>query len=405
MSGSATGTGTPDGRAPADPATTEAGRLLCAGTYLDPAYRDRVIEELYVHEERFPAPSYGFDATRVLAHALRALRTEATWSAAIVATWGLGLFLTRTFFLFLLLPALLLSGAGRIKKRRERIGRGGGRIFEWILRGYACFVLARILWGVLRGFFADDAYVGGSGGLSFLGEYLKQVVMDNPLGIFLEVPRIGESYGESYSWTVVLIAVLVTVLVGFRREHFAQIIHSSLSRAQYADRGADPTAGRRFRRVRDEIERSQHAQVVLYEVGNPFCGAGKAHLPWQLAVELRPRAGTQARRLDNGAIIEQIRPKLEALRIPSPRGSRRRRTPCWTGCASWSSTSACSCRPPDCPTWTRWTCPRKPSPRTGPARSRRAASGAGTSCASGSAAGTRTSSSPSSSGSTRRAAC
>ncbi|WP_327285006.1 MULTISPECIES: hypothetical protein [unclassified Streptomyces] len=321
MSGSATGTGTPDGRAPADPATTEAGRLLCAGTYLDPAYRDRVIEELYVHEERFPAPSYGFDATRVLAHALRALRTEAAWSAAIVATWGLGLFLTRTFFLFLLLPALLLSGAGRIKKRRERIGRGGGRIFEWILRGYACFVLARILWGVLRGFFADDAYVGGSGGLSFLGEYLKQVVMDNPLGIFLEVPRIGESYGESYSWTVVLIAVLVTVLVGFRREHFAQIIHSSLSRAQYADRGADPTAGRRFRRVRDEIERSQHAQVVLYEVGNPFCGAGKAHLPWQLAVELRPRAGTQARRLDNGAIIEQIRPKLEALRIPSPRGS------------------------------------------------------------------------------------
>lgn len=65
-----------DGRAPVDPVATEAGRLLCAGTYLDPAYRDRVIEELYVHEERFPPPSYGFDASRVLAHALRALRTR-----------------------------------------------------------------------------------------------------------------------------------------------------------------------------------------------------------------------------------------------------------------------------------------------------------------------------------------
>lgn len=141
--------GTPDGRTPVDPAVSEAGRLLCAGTYLDAAYRDRVIEELYVHEERFPAPSYGFDAARVLAHALRALRTEVAWSAAIVAVWGLGLFLTRAFFLFLLVPALLLSGAGRIK-RRERSDRGG-RVLEWILRGCACFLLGRILWGCSAG--------------------------------------------------------------------------------------------------------------------------------------------------------------------------------------------------------------------------------------------------------------
>ncbi|WP_053692016.1 hypothetical protein [Streptomyces sp. WM6372] len=317
--------GTSDGRAPVDPVATEAGRLLCAGAYLDPTYRDRVIEELYVHEERFPAPSYGFDAARVLAHALRALRAEVAWSAAIVAVWGLGLLLTRTFFLFLLVPALLLSGAGRIKKRRERTGRGG-RAFEWILRACAAYLLGRILWGVLRGFFADDAGFEGFLGtpdLSYLGQYLGHVLETDPLGIFMEVPRIGQYYGEAYSWTVILIAVLVTLLVYFQRGHFAQTINSKLSRAHYADWEADPVGGPRFHRAQDRILRMQHAQVVLYDIDNPFCGAGQARLPWQLTVELRPRAGAGARSLDNAGIIERIRPKLEALRVPSPGSSER----------------------------------------------------------------------------------
>ncbi|MGW8784197.1 hypothetical protein ACWGNM_39890 [Streptomyces sp. NPDC055796] len=315
--------GTPDGRAPVDPTATEAGRLLCAGTYLDPAYRDRVIEELYVHEERFPAPSYGFDAARVLAHALRALRTEVAWSAGIVAVWVLGLLLTRAFFLFLLVPALLLSGAGHLKKRRERTGRGV-RFLEWILRACAAYLLGRILWGVLRGFFSDDAGFGGFGGnpdLSYLGLYLGHVLEVDPLGVFTEVPRIGQGYGEAYSWTVILIAVLVTLLVYFQRGHFAHTINSKLSREHYADWEADPVGGPRFHRAQDRILRLQHAQVVLYDIDNPFCGAGQPRLPWQLTVELRPRAGAGARRLDNAGIIERIRPRLEALRVPSPGGS------------------------------------------------------------------------------------
>ncbi|KMO99856.1 hypothetical protein [Streptomyces roseus] len=318
--------GTPDGRAPVDPTATEAGRLLCAGTYLDPAYRDRVIEELYVHEERFPAPSYGFDASRVLAHALRALRTEVAWSAAIVAAWALGLLLTRSFFVFLLVPALLLSGAGRIKKRRERTGRGG-RFFEWILRGCAAYLLGRILWGVLRGFTGNESALTaemaarGNPGLSFVGQYLGRVLEIDPLAVFTEVPRIVQYYGEAYSWTVALIAVLVTVLVYFQRGHLAQTIGSKLGRAHYADWEADPVGGPRFHRAQDRILRMQHAPVVLYDVANPFCGAGQARLPWQLTVELRPRAGETARRLDNAGIIERIRPRLEALRIPSPGGS------------------------------------------------------------------------------------
>jgi hypothetical protein len=40
------------------PHVSEATRLLCAGTYLDEGYRQAVIEELYVHQERVVAPKH-----------------------------------------------------------------------------------------------------------------------------------------------------------------------------------------------------------------------------------------------------------------------------------------------------------------------------------------------------------
>jgi hypothetical protein len=72
--------GTPPEAPPVPPYASEATRLLCAGAYLDPGYRDRVIDELYLDEQRVVAPSLGFDAARVLAHALRARRQELLWA-------------------------------------------------------------------------------------------------------------------------------------------------------------------------------------------------------------------------------------------------------------------------------------------------------------------------------------
>ncbi|WP_399887159.1 hypothetical protein ACGH7X_22060 [Streptomyces sp. BBFR51] len=57
---------------PPPDATSNATRLLCAGTYLDPVYRKAVIRELLTHRYRVVAPSYGYDAAPVLAHALAA---------------------------------------------------------------------------------------------------------------------------------------------------------------------------------------------------------------------------------------------------------------------------------------------------------------------------------------------
>ncbi|MFD4241194.1 hypothetical protein ACFWP3_06265 [Streptomyces sp. NPDC058525] len=311
----------PDGRTPVHPSQTEAGRLLCAGVYLDPAYRDRVIDELYVHEERFVAPSYGFDAARVLAHALRARRVEIAWAAAVTAVWALGLLLLQTFIVFLIVPALLLGGAGRIRRRRERTGRGS-RIVEYVLRGYALWMLGNVLWGVAAGFADDRIPPLRFGDTDWFFPFLGEIIVKYPFGFFLEWPRLGRIHGEAYSWVAVLVFLLLTTVAGLQRGHFARLLDDSLDREGYAAGAGDlVVTGRRFGRARARIQRIQYAPLVLYDVGNPFCGAGRAHRPWQLTVELRPRGDGEAEELDNAQIVDRIRPQLEALRVPSPHGS------------------------------------------------------------------------------------
>lgn len=73
--------------------TSNATRLLCAGTYLNPVYRATVIRELLTHRFRVVAPSYGYDAVPVLAHALAARRLHrirlASLGAGVVVTFVL----------------------------------------------------------------------------------------------------------------------------------------------------------------------------------------------------------------------------------------------------------------------------------------------------------------------------
>ncbi|MET9993102.1 hypothetical protein ACH4NS_30595 [Streptomyces mutabilis] len=90
----------PDAPPPPD-ATSNATRLLCAGTYLDPVYRKAVIRELLTERFRVVAPSYGYDAVPVLAHALAAhnlrlqqLRTLLAGAAVVVLLMATGVLST-----------------------------------------------------------------------------------------------------------------------------------------------------------------------------------------------------------------------------------------------------------------------------------------------------------------------
>jgi hypothetical protein len=72
-------------RPPEPPRLNAATRHLCAGVYVDSAFRDRVLRDSYNDNKRRFAPSYGFDPIPVLRHAWRSWRLEITQHVVVTA--------------------------------------------------------------------------------------------------------------------------------------------------------------------------------------------------------------------------------------------------------------------------------------------------------------------------------
>ncbi|MFC9299539.1 hypothetical protein ACFTWH_34815 [Streptomyces sp. NPDC057011] len=298
-----------DSRSPVHPSVSEAGRLLCAGTYLDAGYRDRVIDELYVHEERIVAPSYGFDASRVLAHALRARRAELGWAAGVLGAWFAGSLLTGGLLAGLLLPFLFLSLADWLRARELAVLRFLGvvvRIYAWWM--LVLLVLVVVGFGLALG--------GAFGELAGFGAGLT---LGSSSGGMAETTAL---------WGVLAVFAALVTVVGLQRGHVARVIAQDLSPQRYADPASDPaeaTQGVRFGRIRQRIRSEQHAPLIMYNINDPFSGAGDPYRPWHLSVELRPREDLGPDRkptpVTNAHIVERIVPLLQRLRVPSPHGS------------------------------------------------------------------------------------
>ncbi|MFD7263703.1 hypothetical protein [Streptomyces sp. NPDC059874] len=325
-----------NGRPPVQPAVSEAGRLLCAGTYLDPTYRDRVIDELYVHEERIAAPSYGFDATRVLAHALRARRIELAWAGGIIGAWFVGSLLTGGILGVLLVPFLMLSFANWLRARSNPLVR----FLSVLLRVYVWVMLTLMVIGVLLALTDDSGDSGGIGDISRL--VLFGLLSDDGSSGYGYDGYSGSSGYPGYSgsdddssalalWLIPAVFAGIVTLVALQRGQAARIVANELSPSRYPDRAGDPaetsqaTQSARFSRIRGRIEREQHAPLIMYDINGPFTGAGDPIRPWQLSVELRPREDLGADRkpepVTNAHIVQRIAPLLYALRVPSPHGS------------------------------------------------------------------------------------
>ncbi|MFF1411787.1 hypothetical protein ACFVX6_18680 [Streptomyces sp. NPDC058289] len=295
------------GRPPVHPSLSEAGRFLCAGTYLDAGYRDRVIDELYVHEERIVAPSYGYDASRVLAHALRARRAELGWAAGVLGAWFVGALLTGGALATLVLPFLVLSLADWLRARNVP----ALRVLSVVLRIYAWWMLLLVLFVLGFGGFVPFSALDevGGAGLPF-------------------APTGGDVAGTAVLWWLPVVFAGVVTVVGLQRGHVFRTIATELAERRYADHANDPAEaadGARFQRVRQRIRAEQHAPMIMYDVNDPFCGAGDPFRPWQLSVELRPREDLGPDRkpvaVTNAHILARIVPLLERLRVPSPHGS------------------------------------------------------------------------------------
>ncbi|WCN02821.1 hypothetical protein [Streptomyces sp. M92] len=311
--------GTPSEPPPAPPYASEATRLLCAGTYLDPGYRDRVIDELYLDEQRIVAPSLGFDAARVLAHALRARRQELLWSAAVVGLWVVGLPLSGWLLAVALWPSVLLAVAPWIRGRAERpplyrlllafVARWWGRLqFAFFL-----FFLVAFAFG---GGSDNDSSFGSPDGYYGSDSFDWQDVTDL-------VPSGGQGGGLVEVWQAwfgIAVLVLIGMCVAGQRSQLARALAAELSPERFPDAAGDPAEkaeGARFQRLMRRIRLEQHAPLVMYNERHPFCGAGAAYDTWVLAVELRPDDEKRQQPLSNRAILDRVRPLIEQLRLPS----------------------------------------------------------------------------------------
>ncbi|MFF0446775.1 hypothetical protein ACFYT4_10220 [Streptomyces sp. NPDC004609] len=308
---------------------SEATRYLCAGAHLDDRYRTAVINELYVHEERFTAPSFGVDAGRVLAHALLARRHEVGWAFGVLALWVLAIPLTRGLSLSLLIPCLLLSffswAHGRLRTAPLLV-RAIAFGLRWYLRLALALMLLFLLFFGIAGMFEDDEEAAPDP-LAEEWDYPQETTTASEDGIaelLLPFSASDGSVDSGRALLAVFLFLLVTCLVGLRRGQFARLMAGPLSRDRFPDAASDPaevTLGHRARRLIALVRREQHSPLVMYHSANPFRGAGDAFRTWTLAVELRPRKDRGPEPVDNRTILERIRPLVEALRVPSAHGS------------------------------------------------------------------------------------
>ncbi|MGV9319315.1 hypothetical protein [Streptomyces sp. NPDC003660] len=304
----ATAEGAPVDPPPTPPHASEATRLLCAGVYLDSGYRDRVIEELHLNEQRIVAPSFGFDAARVLAHALRARRQELVWAGAIAALWLVGMPLSGGLLALYLWPSIWLALAPWLRGRAARpplyravlafLARWWGR--AWFAALFVLTVFSAFGAGV-----ADEPTYDPYG-------YSSPEDFSDSLTPAVEVWQ---------GWFTLVVLALIALCVHAQRTQFSRALAAELSPRRFPDATADPAEqgpSPRFQRLRQRIRLEQHAPLVMYHEARPFCGAGDAYDTWVLAVELKPDELTKERLpLSNRAILEKIRPRLEQLRVPA----------------------------------------------------------------------------------------
>ncbi|PAZ12680.1 hypothetical protein CLM62_28805 [Streptomyces sp. SA15] len=320
----------PTPAAPPQPATpphaSEATRLLCAGTYLDAGYRDKVIEELHLNEQRIVAPSLGFDAARVLAHALRARRQELTWAAAILGLWVVGTALTGGLLGLFLGPSLYLAVASLIRGRSEQpplYRRVPAFLVRWWGRLTFAFLLVVTVIAAFGG--SDDSSSYGSSYDSYGSSGLYGDSFSDSPGfsdvLFVGSDGLDDLVEPWQAWATLFMFALIALCLAAQRGQFARVMGAELSPQRFPDAAGDPAEqaeGQRFQRMKGRIRLEQHAPLIMYHEARPFCGAGAAYDTWVLAVELRPDSTKKEQQpLGNRAVLEKIRPLLEQLRLPA----------------------------------------------------------------------------------------
>lgn len=294
------------------PLRSEATRLLCAGTHLDPEFRRRVLQELVEHRERAVAPSLGIDVVTVLAHALRSRGRETLTALGVLAVWVAFVFCDM---------ALSVT-----------VPYGGRWAFTY---AGAC----ALLWiaSVVNGRGGSDVYAGArTAGTRrplwrpHLGLVLRIVACLSMI-FYWCFALVTLSEG---AWTAVVFPLLLVWPVWAHRTWIEQVARDELSPARFPA-AAPPVPAEPYHGIVAAIAHEQYSRLTVYDFDRPFVGYGVPYEPWSLAVELkRRRAGDGAGAggaeaggdgtLTSRKVIELILPRLAALREATAAASRDR---------------------------------------------------------------------------------
>ncbi|HWM37257.1 MAG TPA: hypothetical protein VNS49_09100 [Streptomyces sp.] len=322
-------------------AHSEATRLLCAGTRLNSAFRQRVIDELVGHAERPVPPSLGVNLRPVLAHALRARQQEVRTALAMLGVWVTFLLVSvvmtwdamddrfgGNFDLSFdeLLSLVLFMG-------EEQASPLSGQPTSWVLF-YAGVVLA--LWaGRAVSGRESLVYVQTRAPRLWVRSWIRRrlgAVVTFAARVFAAVYWIRAVTSVGENPYPLIFPLLLVAVVWWHRIRVTTVLREQLSRETFASAPQpDLPLTKRYHGVGEAIDREQHAQAALYDPNRPFVGAGVPHKPWSFALELRrnkesghgvPAQGEQ--HLSGRQVLGMITPRLVALREAAARTSRDR---------------------------------------------------------------------------------
>ncbi|WP_432247348.1 hypothetical protein ACRAR1_04650 [Streptomyces sanyensis] len=282
------------------------------------------MDELDLNAQRMVAPSLGIDAARVHAHAMRARRAETSWSRRILGLWFLGFLLAAPGTM-----ALLVAGSpfwlAKIVRGSAPDPPGWRVAGSTVLRWAGRFSLGLTMAGIVLGASGILRSVSDSSSPSTSPSTSGGFVVESDSPLFDPDLFSGLVLFVQYqSWILLALLAGVAALLARQRSQFARVMAAELSPDQFAHLQTDPaelSGGRKSRLRRTLIRTEQHSPLIMYNESIPFCGAGQALQTWVLAVEMRPDPAKSQQPLSNRAVLERVRPMLEALRLPAEAAS------------------------------------------------------------------------------------
>jgi hypothetical protein len=241
-----------------------ACRRMCAGTYLDSEFRDRLLREVYNARSRRIAPSYGYDLVPVLVHAWRAWRLEMAQHIIALAVFLVFLlaFPLDTIIAASILAALyFLHSLVRLTADFVAYYRGRDSALEISrLRTRRRFILSGML---------ASAVVFGAAVLVLL--YFGHHNGEPP-----RWPDSGSLADSVFLLTAILVIVAMTAAL---RQIKISRLHTTGSNLKHSSSGR-----------LDTISFQQHHPFTVYSGFTPFIGSGTNIRIWSFAQRLT-RAG------------------------------------------------------------------------------------------------------------------